>query len=512
MSRTKKTLLNARVNLIFYLLTTLISFYTRKIFLEYLGDEFIGFTSTIQSILGFLNMAELGIGTAIGFALYKPIYNQNIHEINKIIGLLGLLYKRVALTIILLSILVSFFLWNFFSQTGFSPLLIYFCFYSFLTSSLLGYFINYHQALLEADQKGYIITGYLKSANIIRLLVQMYLAIQTQNLYLWILFELIFAIIYSTIIRYKIKKTYPWLEINNKANNLIKEYSNILKKVKQLFVHKISTFMTLGTDQLLIYSIVNIESVAYYGNYLLIYTYLTNIINQLFAGVTAGVGNLVAENKQTQIVKVFWEMMSLRFFIAGLLIINLHFLITPFITIWLGDKYILSTSLVSLMSLNLFMMIVRIPVDNFISAYGLFNDTWAPVSQVICNLVVSIVFGNLWGIEGIVFGTTVSMLLIVILWKPIFLFRKGFKLNNVFKQYWSRFIKLLLCLFVTFISVDKIYSFVQVKPINNLIEWSKHAIFINLFILTFSILIFSLSDRGFRNALSRLKSILANKI
>ena len=76
-SRVKKTLLNARVNLIFYFLSLALAFFSRKIFLNSLGAEFVGFTGTLSNLLGFLNLAELGISTAIGYVLYKPLFEQD---------------------------------------------------------------------------------------------------------------------------------------------------------------------------------------------------------------------------------------------------------------------------------------------------------------------------------------------------------------------------------------------------------------------------------------------------
>lgn len=90
-SRVKKSLLNARVNLIFYFLTLILSFFSRKIFLDTLGADFVGLTGTLQNLLGFLNLAELGIGSAIGYVLYKPLFEHDEGKINEIISVFGYL-------------------------------------------------------------------------------------------------------------------------------------------------------------------------------------------------------------------------------------------------------------------------------------------------------------------------------------------------------------------------------------------------------------------------------------
>ena len=149
-SRVKKSLLNARVNLIFYVLILIISFFSRKVFLNCLGADFVGLTGTLMNLLNFLNLAELGISTAIGYVLYKPIFEHDEARINEIISVLGYMYRWIGRIIIAAGLLLSCFLPLIFPSTGFSYGIIYFAYYSFLASSLIGYFANYRQTLLGA--------------------------------------------------------------------------------------------------------------------------------------------------------------------------------------------------------------------------------------------------------------------------------------------------------------------------------------------------------------------------
>ncbi len=137
-SRVKKTLLNARVNLIFYFLTLVLSFFSRKIFLDCLGADFIGLTGTLQNLLGFLNLAELGIGSAIGYVLYKPLFDHDRTKINEIISVMGYLYRWIGLIILAGGCILALFLPLIFPDTEFGMGIIYFAYFSFLTSSLIG--------------------------------------------------------------------------------------------------------------------------------------------------------------------------------------------------------------------------------------------------------------------------------------------------------------------------------------------------------------------------------------
>ena len=171
-SRVKKSLLNARVNLIFYFLTLALSFFSRKIFLDGLGADFIGLTGTLQNLLGFLNLAELGVGSAIAVVLYKPLYEGDRGQINEIISVLGYLYHIIGKIILIGGVVLSCFLLVIFPSTKFNPLIIYFAYYSFLISSLIGYFINYRQILLSANQRNYVVSAYSQTFNVVRILLQ----------------------------------------------------------------------------------------------------------------------------------------------------------------------------------------------------------------------------------------------------------------------------------------------------------------------------------------------------
>jgi hypothetical protein len=206
MSRVSKSLKNAKIGVFFFILSVFVQFFSRKLFLDNLGDSFIGLETTLRSVLSFLNLAELGIGTAIGFTLYKPIFDKDHKEINKIIALLGILYRKIGFIIFGVGFTVSLFFPLIFKETAFSLTLIYFVFYTLLVSSLLSYFVNYHMSLLAADQKGYITQQYGQSFNIIRVILQVIVALYLKNFYLYIALELVFSILYSIVVRYKIKQ------------------------------------------------------------------------------------------------------------------------------------------------------------------------------------------------------------------------------------------------------------------------------------------------------------------
>lgn len=436
-SRVKKSLLNARVNLIFYFLTLILSFFSRKIFLDCLGADFVGLTTTLQNLLGFLNLAELGIGSAIGYVLYKPLFEHDQQKINEIISVFGYLYQWIGLIILGAGLILGGFLPLIFPSTSFEMGIIYFAYFSFLTSSLIGYFANYKQTLLGADQKNYVVTAYFQTANIVKTLIQMASAYYTGSYYLWVIIELTFGIIYSIILNWKIRQVYPWLKSEvRQGKQLFKKYPEVMRYTKQLFVHQISSFAQFQTTPFFIYTFVSLKTVAFYGNYTLIVDKLCQLMNTVLGSTSAGVGNMIAEGNRVKTVHVFWEITTLRFIAGGFIFFSLYVLLDPFISLWLGDSYILGQSVLILLLIKVYTQIISGSTGQFIYGYGLFYDTWAPVVQTAIMIVFSIIGGFLWGLNGIIVANIVSIFSIMGIWKPCFLFRKGFQLSII--KYWTK--------------------------------------------------------------------------
>lgn len=463
-SRVKKTLLNARVNMVFYFLILILSFFSRKIFLDTLGADFIGLTGTLQNLLGFLNLAELGIATAIGYVLYAPLHQKDQSKINEIISVLGYLYRKIGGIILLIGLAVSLFLPLIFPDTGFELPLVYFAYYSFLTSSLIGYFCNYKQTLLGADQRNYVVTAYFQGSNILKILIQLGFAYYAGNYFVWVFIELLFGILYSFILNWKINQVYPWLcsEVKQ-GKQLFKKYPEVMRYTKQLFVQKLSGVVQWQTIPFLTYAFCNLQTVAFYGNYTIVTDKLSQFVNTFLESTGAGVGNLIAEGNKKNIKKVFWELLSVRYFIGGTIAFCIYMLINPFITLWLGEQYLLSDVVLVLIVTNVLISYTRGGVMQFLYGYGLFRDVWAPIAEVVLNLGTACLAGYYWGLPGVLLGGIVSQLLIVNIWKPYFLFHDGFK-ESVW-QYWGGLFRILLLvgapMFLIYMLDGHIVSFVS---------------------------------------------------
>jgi len=502
-SRIKKSLLNARINLIFYILALFLSFFSRKMFLNYLGADFMGMTNTLYDLLEFLNLAELGIGSAIGYVLYKPLFEQNETKINEIISVLGFIYQRIGFVILGAGIILSLFLPAIFPGNVFDIKVIYFTFYAYLASSLITYFANYKIALLAADQKNYITTAYFQTAMLVRTLLQMGVVCYTANFYLWILIELLSNITRSVILNWKIRQVYPWLKSEVKrGKELLKCYPEVIKYTKQLFVHKMGGFVHFHTIPLLIYAFVSLETVAFYGNYTIITNRISQLLNTIWGSTEAGVGNLIAEDDLNKTRQIFWELFSVRFLIAGIVSFGIFQLTEPFISLWLGKQYILPHSVLCLIILSSFIGYSRGVTEQFLFGYGLFSDTWAPIVEICINLTTAIIGGSIWGLQGVLLGSISGLTIIVGIWKPYFLFKCGLKTK--FRFYVINYLKQLSIVSGAGLACHYLLPIKWFAPQASFVHWAVYAIALMLAYSLLTSVLFYMTVPSIRSFIKRL--------
>ena len=504
-SRVRKSLLNARVNLTFYFLTLALSFFSRKIFLGCLGADFIGLTGTLGNLLGFLNLAESGISAAIAVVLYAPLFEHNELKIKEIVSVLGYLYQIIGKIIMGGGVVLSCFFPLIFSDAKLGLPIIYFSFFSFLGTSLIGYFINYKQVLLSADQRNYVVAVYSQSANIIKMLLQMALAYYTGNYYLWIIVEFLFGILYSIILNWKIRQVYPWLKAELKCGKILcHKYPDVMRYTKQLFVHKIGSVAYTQVTPFLIYAFTSLQAVAYYSNYTLITSKISSLLTNFLGGTNASVGNLIAEGNKEKILKVYWELMSIRFLFTGIAVFAMYYLLPPFIVLWLGKEYVMSETLLVLVLISFALSIIRGVTEEFLFGYGLFSDVWSPFVEATILIVIAILGGVLWGLEGTLLGTIVSSIIVIYVWKPYFLFSKGLKLSV--KVYWLELSRYLFALGVSFYLAKLLidHMFIRFSIYISWLDWMFYALIVLVLCMFVEGGVFLIFTKGTRNVCLRL--------
>ena len=509
-SRTARVIQNAKVALFFYCINLILQFFSRKIFLDYLGAELLGLNSTIANIMILLSLAESGIGTAVAFALYKPLSTKNQTEINEIVSVQGWLYRKVALVVVLFSLILVPFFPIIFSETEVSLFYAYITFFTFLMCAILGYVVNYKIVVLSADQKDYKITTESQSIRCVKILVQVLAISQTTCGYLgWLILEIIAELLIAFRLHLVIKNEYPWLKTKiDKGDDFFRKYSYLLKKTKQIFFQRLSYLVVIQVTPLILYFYSSLTTVAIYSNYFLITNGCVMLIDALSRGLEAGIGNLVASSKAKHVNTVFWEIITIRLFLSAIVCNGIYFMASPLVRIWLGAEYVLDSNAVSILSLIFFLRMTRTS-QIFLYAYGLVNDTWASVMECLLLLLFSFLLGNTFGLHGVLFGILISQIVISNSWKPYFLYKKGFK-QDVREYIWGYTGKILLLLVGFMVTKTIVTNFVEL-PMVTLIDWLLLSVITSSVYICTSVIVFTICDSPFRRILRRLISLLIVK-
>ncbi len=508
--RVHRSVMNIKVGMIFYILSLFLAFFSRKIFLDCLGAEFIGLTGMLMNIMSFLSVAELGIGTSIVYFLYKPLQEDNHQKINEVMSILAYLYRCIGFIIGGCGLVVSIFFpwWSSNLTTGLP--LVYFAFYSFLASSVAGYIFNYKQLLVGANQKQYLVNAYFQTIGIVQSLTQILLAYYYRNLWLWVLVGLIFTIIGIIVFNYRIRQLYPWLQVNlQEGRQNLKKYPEVLKKTRQIFVQRIKDFILYRSDEILVGMFVSVVQVAFYGNYTIITSKLNFLVNILSDGMNAGIGNLVAEGNDQNTMKVFWELTAVRFLIVGAIVFGLLLFLQPFVTCWFGAQYRLSDIIVYLLVFNIFIFLSRGVVEMYISAHGLFSDVWAAWTELFLNIGITLCLAPFYGIVGILLGKIISVFFIAMFWKPYFLFSKG--LQKSVWVYWRGMMPYYL-IFAAFLIVTLLVRYFLIEPqVTSLYSLVSYGLLILPLLLVIYFLIIFFFTPGMKDFIAR-KPVLFNKL
>lgn len=512
-SRTSKSIKNAQVSLIYYFIQLILGFFSRKVFFDYLGSEILGLNTTASNLLGFLNLAELGVGMSVGYFLYQPLYNKDTIRINKIISLQGWIYRRIAYVIIAGACILMCFFPIIFAK---SPLSLWYSYATFgvlLFSAMLGYFVNYKQILLQADQKNYKVQRIMQGAIVVKTIFQIVLMpIVPSPFVYWLIMELVFAIIGATVLNRVMKKEYPWLSTSEyDGHRLLKEMPEIMKKTKQVFIHKICSVILSQCTPLVMYAYSTLTIVAFYGNYQLIVGKVGYLLQMIFSSTGAGIGDLIASKNEKRIRSVFWELLDSRLFFSCSAMLTIYITVQPFIAVWLGEEYVLSERFLIFVIISSTIFINQSTIYSYLGGYGLYGDIWAAGIETVMNLGLSLLFGYYMGFEGVLLGTIISQILIPCIWKPYYLFSRGIKLNPL-KYYFLPLLYRLWIIIVDFIIIKYLFARINTSFIHGYITWGIYTLIVYITITTSMAIEFYLTTQGMRNFTKRLAVIVIAKI
>lgn len=434
--RVKKAGINVVTNFITYFLGFLPVFIARKVFLDVLGEELLGLSSLYTNIVGMLSIVELGIGTAIIFALYKPFAEDDRSKIKAYIKYYRKFYTSIGLLVLVGGVLLVPFLKIFIkNDVNMTEANIYFIL--FLLNTVVTYLFSYKISLLYVSQQTYKVSIANTINKVVTVVVQIVLLKILPSYYIYLIVQLIFNCLYYFIINRIIDKQFSW--INEEDGELTtEEKGSLSKNVKSLFLHKIGGLLVLSTDNIVISYFLNLNMVAKYNSYNLVISSLQSVIVSTLASITSSVGNLLTENNKENSYLVHKRLFFLNFWIAAFVTIGLFNAMDQLIVVWMGESQLLNRFTITVVLINFYFMLMRNSVESFKEAGGLYyQDRFASIIEAVVNLVSSIILVNLIGLPGVFIGTLISNVTVLFWVKPKIVYKYIFKkpLINYFITY-----------------------------------------------------------------------------
>lgn len=459
-SRTKNSFLNGVIGSGSQIISTILNFIVRTIFIYSLSNEYLGINGLFTNILMVLNFAELGFGSAIVYHLYKPVAFDDKEKIKSFVKFYKKVYLVIGLIVFVLGILViplMPYLINGEVNIKESLVLIYLL---FLAETLVTYFFGYKRSVLLVYEKNYVNNLSDLIFSIIKSIVQVFILIFTHNYILYLIVyvsSIVFSNIYITIY---VNKKYPFLKDKKVKKLEQSEVKKIWDNVKSLVVFKVGTVVLKGTDNIMISMLIGITLVGIYSNYSLVISAISGVMWTFLTGFTGSVGNLNANSRKEKKEEVFNKVLFVSVLLYGFACVCLGNLLSLFIVVWIGEDYLLDDITVLFLMITLYLNGLNFPQNVYRDTLGLFKEgKLVPLISAILNIALSILLGLLMGIQGIFLATILSILATTFWYMPSVIYKKIFD-----KDIWAYFKKVGIFTLPFIISYIVIYLVLSLIP------------------------------------------------
>lgn len=411
---------NATRNMVFGIVqvtySQLMPFVIRTIIIYLMGIQYAGLNSLFTSILSVLNLAELGVGSAMVFSMYKPIAEDDKVTICALMKLYRTYYRVIGLIILVIGIVITPFIPKLIKGTIPGELNIYVLYFMNLVATVLTYWLyGYKNCLLSAHQRNDIVYKIGIATSTITYILQILVLSIKHDYYYYLAISLFMNAAYNIISAMIVDKLFPQYRAKGKLSK--KQVSEINHRVKDLFTLKIGNVVVGYVDTIIISTFLGLKSLAIYQNYYFIISAVFGFVTVVFKSCTAGIGNSIiveTEEKNLNDLKKFTLMIS---WIGGFCCSCFAGMYQPFMTLWVGKKLLLNYNYVILFCVYFYVLIIDSLLNLYKDAAGVWHkDRFRPLVTALVNLVMNLIMVQFWGLYGIILSTIISMLFVGIPW------------------------------------------------------------------------------------------------
>ena len=444
-SRTAYSLLNMFANFAGYGINMVLSFICRMVFVRCLAQEYLGVSGLFSNILSMLSLAELGIGTAIVYAMYKPIAEDDHEKLASLMKFYGTAYKVIGCAVALFGLaLLPFLDLIIGEQPGIDDDL-HFIYLLYLFNSASSYFFSYRTTILTASQRNYVVVAINYVVVIIQNIIQIIVLLTLKNFTAYLFVQIICGLVTNILSSQKAKKDYPFIA-QKEVKPLSKEEKwGLVKNVKALTVYKLSGLLVNNTDNIVITYFNGLITTGVASNYTLLSGMISSLLNMVFGSMTASVGNLNAKESDETKYRVFKALNLANFWLYAWGAVGIVVVSGDLVRLLFGESYVLPQSIPVILAINFYMVGMQTAVLNYKSTMGLFRyGQYLLLVTATINILGDIVLGSRFGLFGIFAATAVSRLFTNTWYEPYAVYKYGLHRNPI--QYLWIYLKYLVIL------------------------------------------------------------------
>lgn len=425
-SRTEYSIRNTTVAFLAQAAAILMGFFTRVVFTHTLSEGYVGINGLFTDIINILSLSELGVGTAILFALYEPIAHHDIRKQQMLMQMFGKFYRMTAGIVLITGLMLAPWLEHFMkNRPDVDHLLLIYLLYLF--NSVLSYLLVYKKNLIDAHQMNYVTILYQNGFLILQDICQIILLLATGNFILFLSTGVICTVVANLAISKKAENMFPYLKERCREKLPSEEKKSIYNNIKAMFMHRMGDVIVNNTDNLLISGYVGVISAGIYSNYYLVIGSVRQVLQQAMQGVSASVGNLGALEDGEKVHEIYRKLFFAGQWMFGFAGICLFELLNPFVELSFGRQYLFPQSVVLILCVNFFLNGTRRAMIIYKESMGLFwYDRYKAVAEAVLNLVISLALVQVLGVTGVFLGTLCSTVLTSLWVEPYVLYKYRF--------------------------------------------------------------------------------------
>lgn len=432
MNRTKRAKLNVMVTLITYFVQLFPSMIVRVVFIQKLGNDYLGLNGVLTSTLSMLSLVDLGLDSVFVYTLFQPLKEKDAKKVTAVMRLYRNTFRWIAIIVTVLGVILVAFLPEIIGNAGMKLPDVYTIYFLFLANTVSSYLLGYNRSVLNANQQGYIANGVTSLSFVVVNMAQLISLMIFKNPVLYVSIQLMGTIVSNVIITVIARHEFPFLKVTDRVLLDSSEKSKIFKNAVGGFSSKIGSLIVFGSDNIILSLFTNLATVGIYSNYSVITNAIQTILQKVSSALTPSVGYLGVERDSEKNRIVLTEIIFILYtLIAGGYAIYLVVL-SPFMRMWVGEKSVFAVHTETLISIVLILQLVRVPFWIYIDAFGLqWVQRWKSIIEAFVNIFFTLLFIGPFklGVNGVLLGTILSTAMTVSWIEPFVIYKYPLKGN-----------------------------------------------------------------------------------